>query len=581
MGLIMGLLRFGIGWRGLSIAGICGCLLAAGVARPPAAAGQESAGEARFVDLSLLVAPELPCTWPAGWPFFQMNPYLRIGPTSAYNSEILTIDPNTATQLDAPPHSIPRSNTRLPNAGRYGDLFTEKIPAWQFGGEACVIDCRDLLDAAPPGRSSIVQKEHVMAWEREHRPLEEGDVVLFYSGYSDKYYLPFPAGRRFIADPLDGKAPAWPDPDPECMEYLASRKVMTLGTDSPSMGPIPFLAEPTHIAGLKHGMIWTEGAVGLGALPTTGAYYCMVGPKHARGACSEGRAFAVTGEPLASWLIERTRKKQVADLSVVLADDLPVWWPGTGAGNHRQRYFTINFAFNPALERFNQTHMLDSHAGTHLVPPSYALPPEGFDNSQLSVEVQQWLAEYEEQYGPRGTSDVTTEKVPVEQTCGWARVVDVRHLAGTTTKADWPASPEITVAEIKKFEAEHGKLNAGEIVIFQTGHVDRHFRPGLEGEACLVEPLGGKSEGWPAPGAEAVMYLAEQGIRCLATDGPSLGGVDPKRALMTYWALGSRGLAGVEFLTGLEQLPDKAYFLFAAVKIEGCHGGPGRAIAVY
>jgi kynurenine formamidase len=77
------------------------------------------------------------------------------------------------------------------------------------------------------------------------------------------------------------------------------------------------------------------------------------------------------------------------------------------------------------------------------------------------------------------------------------------------------------------------------------------------------------------------MYLAEQGIRCLATDGPSLGGVDPKRALMTYWALGSRGLAGVEFLTGLEQLPDKAYFLFAAVKIEGCHGGPGRAIAVY
>ncbi len=74
-------------------------------------------------------------------------------------------------------------------------------------------------------------------------------------------------GRRFAADPLEGKAPAWPDPDPACMEYLAGRKVMTLGTDSASMGPLPDLAEPTHYAGLKHGMIWTESATGLGALP--------------------------------------------------------------------------------------------------------------------------------------------------------------------------------------------------------------------------------------------------------------------------------------------------------------------------
>jgi kynurenine formamidase len=28
-------------------------------------------------------------------------------------------------------------------------------------------------------------------------------------------------------------------------------------------------------------------------------------------------------------------------------------------------------------------------------------------------------------------------------------------------------------------------------------------------------------------------------------------------------------------------LPEGGYFLFAAVKIKGCHGGPGRAIALY
>ena len=93
------------------------------------------------------------------------------------------------------------------------------------------------------------------------------------SDYSDKYYQPFPAGRRFIADPLEKKAPGWPDPHPDAMEYLCRRQVFHIGTDSPSMGPIPDLAEPTHYAALKHGAIFTEGATGLGQLPTTGAFY--------------------------------------------------------------------------------------------------------------------------------------------------------------------------------------------------------------------------------------------------------------------------------------------------------------------
>ena len=68
----------------------------------------------------------------------------------------------------------------------------------------------------------------------------------------------------------------------------------------------------------------------------------------------------------------------------------------------------------------------------------------------------------------------------------------------------------------------------------------------------------------------------------MATDGPTLGGVEPKRALWTYWALGGKGMGGVEFLTNVASLRDRqAYFLFAAVKVRDCHGGPGRAIALY
>ncbi|MFO0883963.1 MAG: hypothetical protein U0894_07235, partial [Pirellulales bacterium] len=63
-------------------------------------------------------------------------------------------------------------------------------------------------------------------------------------------------------------------------------------------------------------------------------------------------------------------------------------------------------------------------------------------------------------------------------------------------------------------------------------------------------------------------------------DAPMLGSVDPKRALMTYWALGSSEMVGVEFLSNVANAPARSYFLFAAIKIRDCHGGPGRAIVL-
>jgi kynurenine formamidase len=534
----------------------------------------------RFVDLSLLVAPEYPCTWPT-FPPFQLNHYQRIGPVSAYNSDIIIMDGNTGTQLDVPAHSVTPPGSGWANAGPFGLVTTEKAPAWQFGGEACVIDCRKLLDAAPNGRSDLIKREHIIAWEKKHRPLGTGDVVVFYSGYSDKYYKPLPEGRRFAAEPVAGTAPAWPDPDPDCMTYLASRKVMTLATDSTSMGPLPDLAEPTHYAGLKHGMIWTESGTSFGALPTTGAFYCMLGPKHIGDPYSEGRAFAVVGDPLARRLIDSARKKRVLDLSVGLADNLPTAWPGRGVGNHRQQYATIRFGLNPNTKAAFPMHMFDSNSGTHLVPPAYALPPAGFDNGTYAPSVRAWLAEYEKKYGPRGTSNITADKVPIAQTCGSARVISVKHLLGSRKDQAWPASPEITAAHIRAYEKQHGTLKPGNVVIFHSGWSDQYYKPLPAGSACMEEPLNGKREGWPAPGPEAILYLASKQIRCVATDAPTLGGVEEKRALMTYWLLGSKGMVGVEFLTNLGDLPKGAYFVFAAVKIKDCHGGPGRAIALY
>jgi kynurenine formamidase len=134
---------------------------------------------------------------------------------------------------------------------------------------------------------------------------------------------------------------------------------------------------------------------------------------------------------------------------------------------------------------------------------------------------------------------------------------------------------------IRKFEEEKGALKSGEIVIFMSGHNDRFCKPFPVGKACLDDPLNGKSEGWPALSPDAVAYLAKKYIRCVATDCPTLGGVDAKRALWTYWLMGNYGIVGVEYLQNIAAIPENAYFLFAAMKVRNCHGGPGRALAFY
>ncbi|MFO0941988.1 MAG: cyclase family protein [Pirellulales bacterium] len=546
------------------------------------ASSQAIAQHSKFVDHSLIIAPEYPCTWPSyPFPKFSINHQRIIGPLSYYNVDTIYVDGNTGTQLDVPPHSVARPDLKREKSGPFGLAYTDKIEPWQFGGEAVVIDVRDLLDKAPKGESPLVKPEHVERFEKSHRQVRFGDVVLFRSEYSDKYYLPFPEGRRYIADCLDRKAPGYPDPDPDCMEFIAKRGVRIAGTDSASMGPLPDLAEPTHYAGLKYGMVWTESATNLGALPDTGAFYCMLGPRHKDGPYGEGRAFSIVGGDLPKRLIQACKEKRAVDLSPTLSADYPLTNPEVGTGNHRQAYLKIDFLYSDYLDMWHHGHLMDSMAATHLVPPAYALPPDD-KPVQYSAEVRGWLEEYESKFGKRGSSAMTAEQVPIDWTCGEVRVVDVRHLIGSTDSGLWPLSPEIKPDHFKAFEKSTRPLQTGEVVVLYTGFLDKFLKPAPNDKSVWLQPLEGKSEGWPAIGPEAVIYLQSKGIRCVATDAPDLGGVEPKRALMTYWALGSKQMVGVEFLHNVGSIPTSGgYFLFAALKIRDCHGGPGRAIVLH
>ncbi len=538
-------------------------------------------------DLSLLVSPELPCVWPLGMMQHIVTPRVTFGP-GAYHRDTIILDEHTGTQWDAPAHFVPPPDSGLPGAGPMGLITGEKVPAWQFVGEACVIDVTAHRDEAGFGSSFLIRPEHVQAWEKQHRPLGEGDVVLFRSDYTDTYYLPVSrGGARFVVSPLMKRAPGWPAPAPETMKYLGERGVMAAGLDSPSMGPLPDLAVATHQAGGVFGMIWIECGANFKSLPSTGAFYALLPAKHAGGSGGEARVLAITEPKLAKRLIADARAKRVLDVSVTLEENLPVTWQGHAPGGEAQRYLSIplNRFQKPRGPYLAYTHTFDSQAGTHVVTPSFTLPPPEFNLGKFSPEIQRLRERFEQKHGPLGSSTQTIDKTPLAEMAGEARVIDVAALRGATRKEDWPASPVITAEHLLQHEEKYGKLQAGEIALFRTGYTDATFKPLPDAPAqdeCLAAPLEGKSEGWPALSPEAIALLAERKIRCLGIDAPTAGGVDEEAALMTYWAAAKHDLLLVEFLTGLGAVPEKgAYFLFAPVKIKGLRAGHGRALVLH
>jgi len=399
-------------------------------------------------------------------------------------------------------------------------------------------------------------------------------VVIFRSGYDDKYYKPFPEGRRLLQDPVEGKSPAFPGPDAECVAYIVSKGVKHIGIDSPSMGPFPGAPE-THYAGLGAGAIFSEQLINAGVLPPTGAFYIFLGPKFEGASGGPGRGIAITDKALASQLLKAVRGQRVVDLTVLDSPEHHAEWPGL------YQHLVVNFTDWSSWRGpyFSRTHLIDAHMGSHFDPPTHFLPEPGFDNGKYDEWTKSVLADFERKYGMRGNSRVYAADVPVHQMMGPARVVDVTHLLGTTT--DWPKSPAITVDDIQKHEKLYGPIQAGEVVLFKSGWSDMRYKPGVYSSWCVADALDGKVEGWPAPTPETMLYLAGKGVKCVGTDGASLGAVTGKEAVQTHWAGLTKGMNYPEFLTNLGTLPPKgAFFIWLPLKEEGVPGGIGRAAAI-
>ncbi|MDH3223047.1 MAG: cyclase family protein [Gemmatimonadota bacterium] len=166
---------------------------------------------------------------------------------------------------------------------------------------------------------------------------------------------------------------------------------------------------------------------------------------------------------------------------------------------------------------------------------------------------------------------LTADRIPLDGLIGPAAVVDVTEQANP----DY----QVSTADLQAWEAAHGELPDGGILLLRTGWGPRwddrtaYLGTALTGAEAIPELH------FPGLAPEAAEWLvANRGIVAVGIDTPSIdyGQSTDFRAHVVLYA---ENLAGFENVANLELLPETGAFVVALpMKIEGGSGGPLRIV---
>jgi kynurenine formamidase len=158
----------------------------------------------------------------------------------------------------------------------------------------------------------------------------------------------------------------------------------------------------------------------------------------------------------------------------------------------------------------------------------------------------------------------TTEQIPVERLAGPGVVINVTGR---------PEDYQVAVADIEAFEARHGAIPAGAIVLVATGWDAR-----WPGKAYMNERGGAKH--FPGIGAEAARYLVGRKVAGIGIDTPSVD-YGPSEKYETHNVTNPANIYHVENARGLTTLPPSGFTVIVApVNVAGGSGGPTRIFAL-
>lgn len=167
----------------------------------------------------------------------------------------------------------------------------------------------------------------------------------------------------------------------------------------------------------------------------------------------------------------------------------------------------------------------------------------------------------------------TADQVPLDRLVGPAVVVDV-------TAASSDADYQVSVADLEGWEASHGRLPDGVILLLRTGFSSRwpdaarYLGTSERGQEAVAKLH------FPGLHPDAARWLvANRGIGAIGIDTASID-YGQSTAFESHRVLYERDIPAFENLTALERLPPTGAAVVALpMKIAGGSGAPLRAIA--
>lgn len=147
--------------------------------------------------------------------------------------------------------------------------------------------------------------------------------------------------------------------------------------------------------------------------------------------------------------------------------------------------------------------------------------------------------------------------------------MDLTQMQGRGIPVDLRSIGQIAI-EVCHLEAHGSQLQAGDIALLYTGWAQKR---GLNKEYVYD---------WPYLTGEAAQWLVDRGVKCVCTDGMSVGGWAEGCGVPSHQALLGNEVAVIEEVYMDEQLfeyPDW-YVVALPIKLEGCGGAPTRVVAM-
>lgn len=167
----------------------------------------------------------------------------------------------------------------------------------------------------------------------------------------------------------------------------------------------------------------------------------------------------------------------------------------------------------------------------------------------------------------------TMDQIPVEQLLAPAVVIDV------SAKAAADPDYRLTAEDVRAWEAKHGAVPQGAIVLLRTGWGKRW--PDRKRYLGDDKPGDASNLHFPSYGAEAARLLVEQ--RKVGAIGVDTASIDygPSKDFIVHQIANGANVFGLENVANLEEVPETGAWVIALpMKIAGGSGGPVRIIAL-